>query len=238
MYSGRACVSCEGVDRGGESFGGGESVFGVFGQAAHDHVVELGRELWIVMRGRQRGAGNDLRAYGLDGIAAEGPLAGRHLVKNDTQREKIGTSVLQITENLLRREISRSAHQITAARGLRRKARNPKIPELHLLIEGHENIGGLHVAMNDIGAMGLAECGREIARPHGGASYGQRGAVEKGLQCFPLNIFHNKIRRALAVGAHIVKGHDVGMRQAADDLGFAEKLLLEIVGAKTTKQGF
>ena len=67
---------------------------------------------------------------------------------------------------------------------------------------------------------------------------GEWKAVEKGLQRFPLDIFHNEIRRALAVGADVVKGHDVGMRQAADDLGFAEKLLLEIAGAKTTKQGF
>src|SRR5580658_8029663 len=151
------------------------------------------------MRWRQRGAGNDLRAYGLDGIAIERPLARRHLVKNYAQREKIGTAILQTTENLFRREISRSTHQIAATGGLRRKAGNAEIPEFHLLIEGHENIGGLHVAMDDIGSMGLAEGSREIARPHSGASYGQRGRVEKGLQCFPLNIFHNEIRRPLTV---------------------------------------
>src|SRR5208282_1630280 len=197
-----------------------------------------GRERRIVMRGRQRGAGNDLRAYGFDGIAVEGPFAGRHLVKNDAQREKIGAAILQITENLFRREISRSAHQIAATGGLRRKAGNAEIPEFHLLIEGHEDIGGLYVAMNDIGAMGLAEGARKVPRPHGGASYRQRASVEEALQCFSLDIFHNEIGRTLAVGADIEKGHNVGMREAADDLGFAEKLLLEIPGAKTAKQGF
>src|SRR5580700_2425380 len=104
------------------------------------------------MRRRQRIAGNDLRAYGLDGIAVKRPCAGGHLVKNDAQREKIGAVVLQITENLFRREIRRSAHQISAAGSLCRKTGNAEVPELHLLIESHENIGGLHVAMNDVSA--------------------------------------------------------------------------------------
>jgi hypothetical protein len=179
-----------------------------------------------------------LCAYGLNGFAIEWPLAGRHLVENYAQREKIGTAVLDITENLFGREISRSAHQISAAGDLRRKAGDAEVSELHFFVEGHENIGGFHVAMNDIGAMGLAECAREIACPLGGADDRQRAGVEKRLQCFALDIFHNEIRRAFAVGADVEKGHDVGMREAADDLSFAEKLLLEIAGSKTTKQGF
>lgn len=103
---------------------------------------------------------------------------------------------------------------------------------------GHENIGGFHVAMNDLGAMGLAECGGKIARPQRDARKRQRAGVEKGFQRFPLNIFHNEIRRAVFVRADIVEGNDAGMREAADDLGFAEELLLEIAGTKTSKKGF
>jgi hypothetical protein len=190
------------------------------------------------MRRRRRRAGNDLRADSDGGIAIERPNAGRHLVKNDTQREKIGTAVLQITENLFRRQIGRRSHQISAARDLRRKAGNAEVAELYLTFGGHQNIGGFHVTMNDPGAMGLAECGGEVAGPHRDARQWQRACVENGFQRFPLNIFHNEIRRALFVRADIVEGDDVGMREAADDLGFAEKLLLEIAGTKSMKKGF
>jgi hypothetical protein len=168
----------------------------------------------------------------------EGPNASRHLVENDTQREEVGTAVLQMAENLFRGEIGRSSEQISAAGGLRGKAGNAEIAELHLMFGSYENIGGLHVAMNDIGAMGLAECGGEISRPHGDSRKRQRAGVERGFQRFALNVFHDEIRRAVLVGANIEKGHDVGMREATDNLGFTEELLLEIAGAKTLKKGF
>jgi len=190
------------------------------------------------MRRRQRRAGNDLRADSDRGIAVERPNAGRHLVKNDTQREQVGTAVLRITENLFRRQIGRSSHQISAARDLRRKAGNAEVAKLYLTFRGHQNIGGFHVAMNDLGAMGLAECGGEVARPHRNTCKRQRALFENGFQRVPLDIFHNEIRRALFVRADIVEGNDVGMREAANDLGFAEKLLLEIAGTKTMKKGF
>jgi len=231
-------VSREGVDRGCQGFCGGESIVRVLYQAAHDDLVKRRRQRRIVMRRRRRGAGNDLRADGADRIATEGPNAGRHLVENDTQREKVGTAVLQMTENLFRGKIGRSSQQISAAGGLRRKAGNAEVAQLHLMLGSNENIGGFHVAMNDFGAMGLAQCCGKIARPHGYARKRQRAGVEKRLQRFALNIFHDEIRRAVLVGADIEEGHDVGMREAANDLGFAEELLLEIAGAKTSKQGF
>src|SRR3984893_5723373 len=92
--------------------------------------------------------------------------------------------------------------------------------------------------MNDVGAMGSAECGGQITCPRRDARKGQRTGVENGFQRFPLDIFHNEIRCAVFVRADIVEGNDVGMREAADDLGFAEKLLLQIAGAKTLKKGF
>ena len=231
-------VSREGVDGGGQGFGGGVSIRGILRQAAHDEMVKGRRQRRIVMRRRRRRAGNDLRADGADRIAIEGPNAGRHLVKNDTQREKVGTGVLQITENLFRGEIGRSSHQIAAARDLRGKVGNAEVTELYLTFGGHENIGGFHVAMNDLGAMGSAECGRQDRPPTPRREEGQGTGVKNGFQRFPLNIFHNQIRCAVFVRADIVESNDVGMREAADDLGFAEKLLLEIAGTKTLKKGF
>lgn len=95
-------VSREGVDRGGQGFGGGVSIRRVLRKAAHDEVVKGRRQRRIVVRRRRRRAGNDLPADGADGIAIKRPDAGRHLVKNDTQREEVGTAVLRITENLFR----------------------------------------------------------------------------------------------------------------------------------------
>ncbi len=106
------------------------------------------------------------------------------------------------------------------------------------MLRSHENVGGFHVAMNDLGAVGLAEGGREITRPHRDARKRQRTGVQNGFQRFSLNIFHNEIRRSVFVRADIVEGDDVGMREAADDLDFAEKLLLEITGTKTLQEGF
>ena len=111
--------SREGVDRGGQGFAGGVAILWVLRQAAHDELVKGRRQRRIVMRWRRRRAGNDLRADGVDGIAVERLNAGGHLVKDDTQREEVGTAVLQISENLFRREIGRSSHQISAARDLR-----------------------------------------------------------------------------------------------------------------------
>jgi len=151
--------SREGVDSGGQRFGGGIAILWVLRQAAHDELVKGRRQRRIVMRWRRGRAGNDLRADGVDGIAIERPNSGRHLVKDDPQREEVGTAVLQISENLFRRKIARSSHQNSAARDLRRKVGNAEVAELYLTFGGHENIGGFHVAMNDLGAMGLAECG-------------------------------------------------------------------------------
>ena len=231
--------SREGVDRGGQGFGGGVSIRGILRQATHHEMVKGKRQRRIVMRRRRwRRAGNDLRADGAEGIAIEGPNAGRHLVKHDTQREEVGTGVLQITENLFRREISRSSQQIAAARYLGGNMRNAEVTELYLTFGGDKNIGGFHVAMNDLGAMGLAQCGGEIARPLCDAGKRQTTVFKNGFQRFPLNIFHDEIRCAIFVCADIIKCNDVGVREAADDLGFADKMSLEIARTKTLKKGF
>ena len=77
-----------------------------------------------------------------------------------------------------------------------------------------------------------------MASPRRDARKRQRTGFENGFQRFPLNIFHNQIRRAVFVLANIIEGNDVGMREAADNPGFAEKLLLEIARTKTSKKGF
>ena len=116
------------------------------------------------------------------------------------------------------------------------KACHAKISKLYLTFWRDENVGGFYVAVNDIGLMRTAECRGEVAGPESYAREREGTRGEKPFQSFSLDIFHHEIRHTVFVRADVVESDDIGMREAADNLRLADKLLLKIAGTKTLEK--
>jgi hypothetical protein len=102
------------------------------------------------------------------GLALEGQDAGGHLVEHGPEREEVRARVRQLAARLLRRHVGDGAHRGADARelvrlhrggrlgvlraGLRARSLDlgePEVQDLRLPSGGHEDVGGLEVAVHD-----------------------------------------------------------------------------------------
>src|SRR5262245_12464498 len=87
--------------------------------------------------------------------------------------------------------------------------------------------------MDDAGFVSPAERARQVAGPDASACK-RNGTLlcHYHVERFARDVFGDQVSAAILIDAEVVDGNDVGMGEAAEDLGFAEKLLLEIGKSK------
>src|SRR5713226_6377661 len=177
----------------------------------------------------------NFRAHRTNRPALERPHARQHLIKHNAERELIRALVLRLPANEFRGQISRCAQQTVGAGGLCRQARDAEVAELYLLLRRNENVSRFNVTVDDSRAMRQREGASQIRGPGTGALDGHRKGTEALYQSFSGNVFHDKEWHTLFVDAHVVEVHDGGMRKLADELGFAEELVFQVVAEAADK---
>jgi len=192
-----------------------------------------------VVRRRRRLLGDDLSADGGDRGAVERANPGDQLIQDNTDGKNVRAIVLRFAFDLLGREISGRADETGRAGNLRGEASDAEVAEFDLAIVGHEDVGGLYVTVNDAGFVSTGERAGKIAGPDTGASQ-RHGAFfgQDGVESFAGYVFGDEIGGAVVVGAEVVDRNNVGMGEAAEDLRFAKKLLLQFGRAKAGDKSF
>ena len=206
--------------------GGGVALVGILGQPAREHVAEPfplrsardEREVRILV--------GDLVHEGDDGIALVRLLARDQLVQDEPRREEVAPPVHRPGPHLLRRHVVRSAHEQAAAPRRAPEARDAEVHHLGRPPAGQEQVGRLHVAMDDAVVVRVSEAGQELE--HDGkrrARVGPQSAFDRALEVDPLEQLHGDERRALVL-AQLVDGDDVRVLETRHRARFAQEPLL------------
>ena len=139
--------------------------------------------------------------------------------------------------NLFWRQIGRGAHQAARAGHLRGESSDSEVTKFYVAVLGDQNICRLDVAVDNPGAMSTGQRSSQIGSPSAGAWERYRRFREDLLQRFPGYILHHQISDVPFFDADVVEVDDRRMRQLADNLRFAQELLLFGGRAKRVDQG-
>jgi len=219
----------EGMERLGKFLAGSETVLGIFCEAARNDAVKLGRHCRIVVRREHGGVVQNLGADRANRLSVKGPDASQHLIKNNAERELVRTVILKLTLDLFWRHIRGRTHDAAGKRKLRGQASDAKVTKSDSVFRIDENVSGLDVTVNDSCTMGRGECTGQIRCPGTGALNGQGRGFEVALEGLAGDVFHDEVRRTPLVDANIIELHDGRMRELADNLRFAQELLLQVL---------
>ena len=196
----------------------------VNGQALDHHCVERLRHGWIHLPGRRGRLLGALQQAGQHGVGLEGYLAGEHLVENDAQGKQVGPGIDPPALGLLRRHVSRRAHQHA---GLRHAVHfhRPRQPEVHHRDPAaavYHDVLRLEVAVNDALGMGRFQGAGHL--PHYTEAFivGGPSLLEQGSEVPPLDELHGDELEALG-HAQVINADDV----LVGDLAGQDQLLLE-----------
>ncbi len=150
----------------------------VFLQRLVDHLFQPGRQIGIQPHRSNRKPVHDAIEDHGRGVAAEGQLSGRHLVKHDAERKQIGACVKGLRPDLLRRHIGDraerasglvrwvgSASETVTVIVFRRMTEllaaeilaSPKVEDFRHAAFGNEDVSRLDVAMHDASGMGSGQ---------------------------------------------------------------------------------
>jgi len=232
-------VSREGIERSSEGFARGVAIVGIFCQTAHDDTVEFSRQRGVVARRRRRLHGDNLGTDGRDRGTIERTVSCDQLIENNADGKDVGAMVLRFSLDLFGRKIGGSSDQAGGAGNLGGETRDAKVTEFDLTLVGDEDVGGFDVAVDDAGFVSAAQGIGKIACPHSCARERHKPFFgERSIERLAGDVFGDEVSAAVVVGADIVDGNDIGMGEAAEDLGFAKKLLLQIRRGKAVGEGF
>ncbi len=178
-----------------------------------DHVVEGAGHLGpLDADGRRRG-GEASHGRGDVGVASERRVTAQRFVEEQAQGVDVGAGVGGSSVDLLRREIARGAHhgagagQVVAPRRLG----DAEVGDLDLTGRWHQHVGGLHVAVDETGAVGgLEGVGHLLADADHLGDREAAALVDEMTQRGPVDQLHHDVGDAVVV-AGVVGRDDVGV---------------------------
>ena len=192
----------------------------VAGERAVDQVDEPDRQRGpqvaevggVALEAGERGVGV--------GLAEERHAAGEALVQHERERVEVGAAVEAATADLLGRQVLGRAHHHVVAREVvvagGETLGDAEVGEQHAAVGRDEDVAGLHVAVDEAGAVRLVERAGD-----GGADVdGELGAepllgVEQLAQALAVDELHHD-GLAAVVHEHVVDGDDVRVAEAGD----------------------
>ena len=217
-----------------------ESIVRFLLEAPHDNLAQpprrVGTQLFKGQRLRQMQLSEHVRSR----LAVERPLSGQHLVADHPERKNVGASVHIVADGLLRRHVPHRSERRPLTRqlahrsgldGLGRRVGlglqglgEPKVEDLHEPVEGHHDVAGFQVAMDDAGTMRAADGGGDLRRVifYLGDRHVRAQQAREGP---PVDVLHRDEIKTLVV-IDLVDGDDVGMVERRGGLGFPEESFL------------
>jgi len=202
------------------------------GQAAFDERLQRRRHALAQGQQRRRGAVVDLVHDGLLLLRLEGRAAGDQVVEHGGQRVDVGAAVEHVAVELFGRHIGQAAdaEDLGLVGALVEDAAEVGHLDLRDLvaIHLHQQVGGLHVAVDQALAVAVAQRHRALeAHFHDLRQRQQAVGAAVAAQRAAADVFHHQIGR-IGVGHGVEDLHHVGVVQPPDQrrLGGKETLLV------------
>jgi hypothetical protein len=154
-----------------------------------------------------------------------GAVRRQHLVQRDSERVDVAARVGVGGEHLLGRHVAAGAHRHSRARqaALAHHLGDAEVHHLDDALAIQHDVAGLDVAMNDAGAVGMAEPQQRLAKHGNGALGRQRSAAMNHLrECFAVDKFHHH-HGVFAGGDERVKRGEIGVVEIRLRLRLAAK---------------
>jgi elongation factor G len=202
------------------------ALVGDLGQGAvEDGDQPLRQRADVVLR-RREGLVDDAVGDHREVVAAEGLLAGQHLVEDDAQGEDVGPVVDVAPLDLLRRHVVGGAQELPVVGEVRGvEPRDAEVGELDPPLAGDEDVGGLDVAVHHplgVGVLqGLGDLPDDVADA---LEVHRRFAPQQLLEVGAADELHGDEGGAVLVD-HVVDGNDVGVGEDAGALRLADEAL-------------
>jgi hypothetical protein len=213
--------------------------------AAHDPLEARGQR----PPGGRRVVAQDGRARLRERRPREGPLAGEHLVQEDTEREDVAARLGGKAAHLLGGHVTAraqdrarrrpleggGAREVGAARRVEH-SREAEVEDLHEAVAGHEDVVGLEVPVDDALLVGGGEAASDLRREVDGPERRQRtGGGEVIPQRLALEQLEHDVRRP--AGLDVVHREDVGVADGGGGAGLRAEAPEPLgVGAQTGGQ--
>jgi hypothetical protein len=216
-------------------------------QARRDDAIERGGSDGLYRGGQPGRLGHENGGDDARGIRAVERFSARnHLVHDATERPDVGTVIRILPLDLLGRHVMQRAENGAVSRQLRRLCRRAghsrlkkhttrrvcglreaEVQQLRLWRArasgarfGQHDVGGLQVAVNDAGAMGLVERVADLCRDRQRLLNRHRAACDPLRQRFPRQQLHDQKSRPIVL-PDVVERADVGVRDLGDRARFA-----------------
>ena len=198
--------------------------FRILVQHARQQPGQIGWQLGAQGRCRDRCFIDHPVNNGRQAVAIEGILPGEHFVQHGTQRKNIRASIYLASHCLFRRHVARRAEHLSDV-GIVAvdEMGDPEIGQLDASAPpGDDDVGGLDVAVDDVV---LVRERQRLGHLRGGIEHQiqrHRALVHEIAQGRAGKVFHGDIGQPIGL-ADVVDRHDIGMRQPAGALRFAQE---------------
>ena len=163
-------------------------------------------------------------------VGVEGPPPGRELEEHAADAEQVAAPVHLRALHLLGGHVVRGSHDVPGAgHGGGGQARHPEVHDLHRPVFLDEDVGGLDVAVDDAGLVGVGEPGQHLHdHRHLPLDGHRRGLAHRLLEVLALQELHRDEGRAVGVAAEVEDGDQVRVLHLRDRPGLASEALLEL----------
>ncbi len=231
-------VAADGVDGeraaqvGDELRAAGVPLLGALREPACEDGVERGRQARVDLARRGRRFGRVRVRLGRRVVTHEGPPTGQELERDAGQRVPVAGGRGRLAARLLRRHVAgRAEHGPGEGQGVvPGRAGDAEVGDADRVVVGDEQVGGLHVAMDDPAGVRAVECRRRLLEPAqrllgvdaaGAQPVGDRPAGD---------VLHHDERQVVPRLPHVVDHDHVRLaREARGGLRLAQEPRVELV---------
>ncbi len=219
-----------------ERIGGGIAFGGCFLQRLDDNRVEVAAKgLYQLLRGRHATGGRGFRLEDrlferATGVAFEaiGSLADQHFVEHYPQRVDVGGGGNRPAGNLLRSCVL-GCHGLAAelcqfgrsGALFLQQFRDSEIQQVDVASCGHQDVGGLQVAMNDQVGVRVLDCAQDLLKELQPLANRQPVRVAVGGERRAVDVLQGEVRLAVFSKARIKEACNAGMVEARQDFPLA-----------------
>ena len=154
---------------------------------------------------------------------AERRIAGEQLVRNDPDGVLVGLGRLRVSGALFRTHVRRRADGEAGARQLRGVGhlRDPEVGDLHVAVRVDQDVGRLHVPVDDAVVVGVLERRAELQQDSLHDGYGQwRVLADHHVEWSAVDVLHDEEQRIARV-PNGVDHDDVGVIESRGRSGLA-----------------